>query len=353
MKKKVLVNFFLMVCCISLFCGCKGGVNLSDRNIVKMLFVDKKDKEYTIGTVVYDFKANADTGTSEDTAQVFFGSGKTISEALNKAETIQNKKAFYGQNEILLLGGNAQKDVNEILTFFAKEEVSRPNMAVFVSDITAEKLKEQKDLTTLVSDFENIIKEKGESNKYAKMLFQCNFSEDKQFFGGLPCVKLSKTENEKMAVKSMQFYEKGQKQGFLNDEMSNIYNILADRSISYHFEGTCDGENFVCDITGFKKEFAIAENEGIIDIDLQISGTVRNLMAENALESLTVLQKEKIKKIINKELQKNAKSVIEKVGEMTSSDEFDIDWWCKQKLDGADTKLDNKNIKVTFKVEIL
>ncbi|MEG2053906.1 MAG: hypothetical protein RR052_03100, partial [Oscillospiraceae bacterium] len=222
MKKKVLVNFFLVVCCISLFCGCKGGVNLSDRNIVKMLFVDKKDKEYTIGTVVYDFKANADTGTSEDTAQVFFGSGKTISEALNKAETIQNKKAFYGQNEILLLGGNAQKDVNEILTFFAKEEVSRPNMAVFVSDITAEKLKEQKDLTTLVSDFENIIKEKGESNKYAKMLFQCDFSDDNQFFGGLPCVKLSKTENEKMAVKSMQFYEKGQKQGFLNDEMSNI-----------------------------------------------------------------------------------------------------------------------------------
>ena len=87
-----------------LLSGCGAGRSLSERAIVKTIYLDASGQGYQAALVVFTCQPVADTKSVEEQAEIFTGSGESIEEALADAEQQQNKQAFYAQNELLLLG---------------------------------------------------------------------------------------------------------------------------------------------------------------------------------------------------------------------------------------------------------
>ena len=92
---------------LMLLCGCKQSRSLGERAIVKMVYLDESGGQVQAGLVVFTCAPNSDTASVEGQAKIYTAQGKSIEEALYKAEQQQNKKPFYAQNEILLLGPGA------------------------------------------------------------------------------------------------------------------------------------------------------------------------------------------------------------------------------------------------------
>ena len=118
---------------LMLLCGCKQSRSLGERAIVKMVYLDESGGQVQAGLVVFTCAPNSDTASVEGQAKIYTAQGKSIEEALYKAEQQQNKKPFYAQNEILLLGPGAARNVTPYLSYFADENAARPNLAAFLT----------------------------------------------------------------------------------------------------------------------------------------------------------------------------------------------------------------------------
>ena len=125
---------------LMLLCGCKQSRSLGERAIVKMVYLDESGGQVQAGLVVFTCAPNSDTASVEGQAKIYTAQGKSIEEALYKAEQQQNKKPFYAQNEILLLGPGAARNVTPYLSYFADENAARPNLAAFLTPLTAEEV---------------------------------------------------------------------------------------------------------------------------------------------------------------------------------------------------------------------
>lgn len=113
-------------------CGCVQSTGLGERAIVKSIYMDFRAGSYEAVLTVMDWKPSADAGSAENQPQVYLGRGKTVGQALQKAEDQQSKKPFYGQNDLLFLGqGILQTDITPCLSYFAQENAVRPNLMVF------------------------------------------------------------------------------------------------------------------------------------------------------------------------------------------------------------------------------
>ena len=143
---------------LMLLCGCKQSRSLGERAIVKMVYLDESGGQVQAGLVVFTCAPNSDTASVEGQAKIYTAQGKSIEEALYKAEQQQNKKPFYAQNEILLLGPGAARNVTPYLSYFADENAARPNLAAFLTPLTAEELSECEDvISDVVREGERLI----------------------------------------------------------------------------------------------------------------------------------------------------------------------------------------------------
>ena len=77
---------------LMLLCGCKQSRSLGERAIVKMVYLDESGGQVQAGLVVFTCAPNSDTASVEGQAKIYTAQGKSIEEALYKAEQQQNKK---------------------------------------------------------------------------------------------------------------------------------------------------------------------------------------------------------------------------------------------------------------------
>ena len=126
-------------------------------------------------------------------AKIYTAQGKSIEEALYKAEQQQNKKPFYAQNEILLLGPGAARNVTPYLSYFADENAARPNLAAFLTPLTAEELSECEDvISDVVREGERLIGMGADEQDRTQSIFEINLSGTGGLDGYLPVFSFSK-----------------------------------------------------------------------------------------------------------------------------------------------------------------
>ena len=89
-----------------------------------MVCLDESGGQVQAGLVVFTCAPTSDTASVEGQAKIYTAQGKS-EEALYKAEQQQNKKPFYAQNEILLLGPGAARNVTPLPFLFADENAAR------------------------------------------------------------------------------------------------------------------------------------------------------------------------------------------------------------------------------------
>ena len=162
---------------LMLLCGCKQSRSLGERAIVKMVYLDESGGQVQAGLVVFTCAPNSDTASVEGQAKTYTAQGKSIEEALYKAEQQQNKKPFYAQNEILLLGPGAARNVTPYLSYFADENAARPNLAAFLTPLTAEELSECEDvISDVVREGERLIGMGADEQDRTQSIFEINLS---------------------------------------------------------------------------------------------------------------------------------------------------------------------------------
>lgn len=117
--------------------GC-AGKPLSERAVVNTLYLDREAGGWQAVLVYVTGGASADAGQAKPEAQILTGQGDTVADALQAAQAASPLTAFYGQNELLLLGPGAQgQAMYEACAYLANDSAGRPNMAVFGVSVRA------------------------------------------------------------------------------------------------------------------------------------------------------------------------------------------------------------------------
>lgn len=212
---------------LMLLCGCKQSRSLGERAIVKMVYLDESGGQVQAGLVVFTCAPNSDTASVEGQAKIYTAQGKSIEEALYKAEQQQNKKPFYAQNEILLLGPGAARNVTPYLSYFADENAARPNLAAFLTPLTAEELSECEDvISDVVREGERLIGMGADEQDRTQSIFEINLSGTGGLDGYLPVFSFSKEEKEFRGVRQMVLFRSGAPYAVLEDAAMQMFLLL-------------------------------------------------------------------------------------------------------------------------------
>lgn len=119
-----------------LLCGCVQTEHLSDISIVEGMSVEQNGSVYvvTVQTLNLAKNGNAAEGISGNVTMNISGRGDNISLAIDNAAEGLSKKLFFGQNRIVILGGDiADTACEACLDFFIRSSNSQPDVALCIS----------------------------------------------------------------------------------------------------------------------------------------------------------------------------------------------------------------------------
>lgn len=221
-------------------CGCGYGKRLGERAIVKMIYLDEAQNEVQAGLVVFTCAPSADTSSVEETAKLYTASGRSIEEAIANAEQKQNKKPFYAQNELLLLGPGTMNNISPYLDFFTEENAARPNLTVFLTQYDIDELSECEDtLSKIVYEGERMAADPRGQGSTGR-IFELD-TETSGVSGALPVYRFSKDESEYFGVKQLMLFHKGMPEGTVEDELLQLFLLLSGKTDRLEINTEIDG----------------------------------------------------------------------------------------------------------------
>ncbi len=144
-KQKILLLALLLM----LFTGCMRSVQLNERAIVQAIGLDKENGQYTLTLQIFD--PEGEEGDETAGGKILRAQGKTISQAMRKANLQQGQEIFLGHTKLLILGeAIAQEGVGTAIDYFGANPQFRPTVDVLLAETKAEDvLKEPLDSTIL------------------------------------------------------------------------------------------------------------------------------------------------------------------------------------------------------------
>ncbi len=133
-KKIWLILATLLI--LSSLTGCLKTINLSDRAIVQAIGIDYEEDKYKLSIQIFSPEGSGgqtSIDTSKQNSKVITTEGKTIGEAMSKADLKQGKKIFYGHNRLIILGeSTAEKGLENVISFFNTDAQSKSDVGVLV-----------------------------------------------------------------------------------------------------------------------------------------------------------------------------------------------------------------------------
>ena len=167
-------------------------------------------------------EGEGEKGAQTTDLQLYTGSGDTLAQALRQAETSQTRRPFYAQNQLLWVGRQAaEQQLPEVLDYFAAEQASRPNMAVYVADLDLEELEQlagEKGLQEDILRLESSLSRAGS----ARMIYEVQL--DRQGAGGL--VPLLEPGELGLTVQGLALYRSQALSGLLEGQQAALAGLL-------------------------------------------------------------------------------------------------------------------------------
>lgn len=325
-------SLLLCVLCGALFTGCSTYVPLSERAIVKAIYLNGTHQNVQASLVVYTCKASANTADVTGTPRIYQGEGPTIEKALADAEKQQNKKPFYAQNRLLFLGSDTFDDVSSYLSYFGAEEVSRANLSVFLTHTTQENFaKLEESIAAVVDESERLTLESRESGNKTRAIHELRYDEKNRFYGYLPVVELG--DNDFTGVNELVLYENGMPVCALREISMQLTMLLTGKANTLKIE-VPGAEQDVTVKT--QRLFLERETAGDGTFSLQISGKV-----ESVTQNGHVLQGEEEKQALarcNELLSKGTQQLLN-ITTGRANDVFVCNWWMENEQNRTCGKL--------------
>ena len=142
-------RILLLAVLLALFTGWVRSVQLNERAIVQAIGLDKENGQYILTLQIFD--PEGEEGDETAGGKILRAQGKTISQAMRKANLQQGQEIFLGHTKLLILGQEiAQEGVETAIDYFGADPQFRPTVDVLLAETKAEDiLKEPLDSTIL------------------------------------------------------------------------------------------------------------------------------------------------------------------------------------------------------------
>jgi hypothetical protein len=313
---------------VVLLCGCKSSLSLGERAIVKAIYLDTcADGRTQAALVVYTCEPTADTSAAQGEARIYCAIGDDAADALRLAERKQNKKPFYGQNRILLLGPNAaQTDVTPYLRYLGQENASYADLGVFVTSLTAQELLECEDsVGVLVREGERLFSTGALAQQPACRLSELQMRNDK-VQGWLPVLQLSE-QGESAGVDTLLLIEEGRAAGVVQGDEVQLALLLAGKGSALSLNIQLNGQQLACE-TGYLQVDKWAElYHGAPHLYVTVQGRVRAIRADG--EALRGTQAEEAVAALNAWIEQQL-TALYRATFCRGNDAFRWVWWLRQ-----------------------
>ena len=319
-KNKLIAGLmiFLWMC----FSGCTQTIPLSDRAIVKAVFAEETNGNYEVAMVI----AEETDEESEQKILLKWGKGETVAQAVYQIETSSRKTMFYSQNQLLLIGKNASKShFLETLAYFGTEQASRPNMAVYATELTCKQFKDWAKSEDFFQNINNLEKGLEKSPKTGRMIYELNTTKD-NFNGIVPFLKLTKQGVE---TTQMVLYQNNQPKTMLKEDSAQITRLLLGMQTKLKFSQEYDKERIQYSMDDAHIVRTVTQTEQGPVLELQLYGVVRGVTASDANQQaeLTLWKNRKeLSKVISQEITKKMQQTIALTWNQ-DNDPFHFVWW--------------------------
>lgn len=134
-KLLIAISLFLMTFCLS---SCVGANSLDEIAIVQSIGIDlEEDKTISLTLQIYTPQgagSNSAIDISKNNSSIIKSSGKTISNAMQNATTIQGKNIFTGNNRLIIVGEDfAKNGIKSLFSYFNRSSLTRQNTQVLMA----------------------------------------------------------------------------------------------------------------------------------------------------------------------------------------------------------------------------
>lgn len=326
MQKRNVKPAAILLLVLLLLCGCSR--SLGERAIVKIVYLDEADGQIQAGLAVFTCTPNSDTASVEGEARIYTAQGASIEEALYQAERRQNKKPFYAQNEILLLGPGAAADATPYLKHFAAENAARPNLAAFLTPLTLEEFAACEDgIGDVVREGERLMNRSAQGTVLTQSLFALELPEENGMSGYLPVFSFSEEEKDFRGVRQLVLIRDGAPYRVLEDAPMQLFLLLAGQSTQIAMYTQIDGESVSFHAQQLCLTRVSSVDKGVPQLTVRLTGSVEDITVNGV-----PVEKEARQKAAG-QINRYLNELAEELNEITfaqGNDIFHYGWWMKQ-----------------------
>lgn len=305
--------------------GC-GGVPLGRRAIVKAIFVDWTGSQFETGLLVLDSAPSADAEQASS-ASLYCGAAQELSAAVVQAEQQQDRTPFYGQNQLLILGkGAAESKADAVLQYFGTEQAGRPGMAVFVSEMTTDTMKELTQADSFASTILQLEKEILEQPAVEPvMVYELPVGED-GVNGCIPRLTLTDTD---ASLDALVLYAGSEPRTVWEGQEMQLAQLMAGHANRLNCLREYDGRTvrFMVDSARIQRQVEWGEDGPCLH--LVLTGTVRWLSASRADQQPDISQtgsRQSLSQQISQTLAADLQAVVQDAWN-EKGDAFRLGWW--------------------------
>lgn len=303
---KKIKMFFVIGLFFALLTGCYSPVNLQDRAIITAAGIDYKNNEFTITLSEFSASTDSQNEKSSEKNGVTEAEGKTLFEALKKAEEKKGKKIFFGHTNFFIIGYNAaQKGIQEIFEFMNSNYQLSLNSSVLVTKQTAKEILNQEFFSNSTQDISLSTIEEGGKIVEISILDALKDSYNLNGTFILPLISLD--GNDGVDIKNCVVFKDAKPQIVLNsDETMGLCWIkkkIEDASLSFDINNENVSVNVVSDSS--KIDLFRDKDSIIVNIDITAHGSApktETLKMEKSDKKYIENLEEKVEKKIKEQI---------------------------------------------------
>ncbi len=287
---KFITGIILVAVTVYVLTGSNIPNQLNEIAVVQAIGIDMSEDEFEITFQIYaPSSGKGEIDLSKDNASIITASGKTISQAINNATTLQGKELFIGHNRIIIISEDvAMSGIESIFSYFNTNDDTRDNAQVLMVQGKA------KDIVSLnikqgILPAETIEKtaKNSEENGYIFASTYYLLAQNMYLYDGssvMPIIELIQSEDESASNQS----DASSSGESSSDEINDIAKLKTQTTAlfkDYKFIGALDkddsrGLSFLSDNLD-STVLVVEDGEYIVSLNLYASKSISNINMED------------------------------------------------------------------------
>lgn len=301
----------IIILTIMLLCGCADYKELNDLGIVTSIGINKKDDSFNICLEVL----NTDKKNSKN--NIYYSSGKTLNEAINKVNNKSYKKIYGGHLNQIIVSEEATNDFDHIIDTFIRLTEVKDEIDMFISEDDPCKIIKN----NIKNNNEESYKLLNNARNYSSRSSNTNidtYLSNYMKYGIDPVISSVKIDKNKVIIDGIAITKDGKFYKYLDEKETIGYNFIRNGIEELSLPIKYDNNHMAIKILESKTNNKVSKNNNkyIINVNINIDAYITEYDID-----LDLNKNESIKKLENKS-KKEIKNYVNKVIKLDKESDF-------------------------------